>query len=49
MYADAVVACNYLKDRLGHDRIVVFGYSMGTAPASAAARSVRIAYSALSL
>ena len=37
MYADAVVAFNYLKDRLGHDKIVVFGYSMGTAAASAAA------------
>ncbi len=37
MYADAVVAFDYLKHRLGHDKVVVFGYSMGTAPASALA------------
>ncbi len=37
MYADAVLACQHLKNKLRHDKIVVFGYSMGTAPASAAA------------
>ncbi len=35
MYADAVSAFDFVKDRFGHRRIVVFGYSMGTAPAAA--------------
>ena len=38
MYADAVIAFDYLHNRLGHEKIVVFGYSMGTAPASALAK-----------
>lgn len=35
MYADAVSAFDFVKERLGHHRIAVFGYSMGTAPAAA--------------
>ena len=35
MYADAVVAFDYVKQELNAQKVVVFGYSMGTAPASA--------------
>lgn len=37
MYADAVAAFDYLEKQPGHKGIVVFGYSMGTAPAAAVA------------
>lgn len=34
MYADAIIAFDYLQRQLKHKQIVVFGYSMGTAQAS---------------
>ena len=39
MYADAVVAFDFLKNELKKDNIIVFGYSMGTAPASFLAKA----------
>jgi len=37
MYEDGLAAYDFLQERLGHSRIIVFGYSMGTAAASATA------------
>lgn len=37
MYDDALAAYDFLQNQLGHRKIVAFGYSMGTAPASAVA------------
>lgn len=35
MYADAIRVFDYAKEKLGHKKIVCFGYSLGTAAASA--------------
>ncbi len=37
LYDDALAAYDFLHDKLGHPRIIAYGYSMGTAAASAVA------------
>ena len=39
MYADAVIAFDFLKNKLKEENVAVFGYSMGTAAASFLAKS----------
>lgn len=39
MYADAVTAFDFIKNELRYNDIIVFGYSMGTAPASFLAKA----------
>jgi pimeloyl-ACP methyl ester carboxylesterase len=38
MNADGIWVYDYLKNELGHEKIILFGYSMGTSVASAVAR-----------